>query len=43
MKKELTALGISVDSVRQEHDGRGYSVYIVDPGGNRLELSVKAV
>lgn len=41
MKRELAARGIAVESVRQEHDGRGYSVYVVDPGGNRLELAVK--
>jgi predicted enzyme related to lactoylglutathione lyase len=40
--KELEARGIIVDNVRQERDGRGYSVYVVDPSGNRLELSVRA-
>jgi predicted enzyme related to lactoylglutathione lyase len=42
MKAELAARGIAVESVRQEHDGRGYSVYVLDPSGNRLELSVKS-
>jgi predicted enzyme related to lactoylglutathione lyase len=41
MKKDLASKGISVESVRQEHDGRGYSVYVTDPCGNRLELSVR--
>ncbi len=41
MKQELATLGIDVESVRPEHDGRGYSVYVVDPSGNRLELSVR--
>jgi predicted enzyme related to lactoylglutathione lyase len=41
MKSELSARGITVESVRQEHDGRGYSVYVLDPSGNRLELSVR--
>ena len=41
MKQELAARGISVESVRLEHDGNGYSVYVLDPGGNRLELSVR--
>jgi len=41
MKWELSAAGIEVESVRQEHDGRGYSVYVLDPSGNRLELSVR--
>ena len=41
MKRELSAAGIAVESVRQEHDGRGYSVYVLDPNGNRLELSVR--
>jgi predicted enzyme related to lactoylglutathione lyase len=40
MKQELASRGIAVESVRQEHDGRGYSVYVLDPSGNRLELSV---
>ena len=42
MCAELKARGISVDSVRKENDGRGYSVYVIDPSGNRLELSVRA-
>jgi predicted enzyme related to lactoylglutathione lyase len=41
MKSDLAARGIAVEAVRQEHDGRGYSVYVVDPSGNRLELSVR--
>lgn len=41
MKAELASRGIAVESVRMEHDGRGYSVYVTDPCGNRLELSVR--
>jgi catechol 2,3-dioxygenase-like lactoylglutathione lyase family enzyme len=41
MRKELEARGIAVDSIRQGREGAGYSVYVVDPGGNRLELSVQ--
>lgn len=41
MKRELADRGITVESVRLEHNRPGYSVYIVDPSGNRLELSVR--
>jgi predicted enzyme related to lactoylglutathione lyase len=41
MKQELATRGIDVESVRMEHDGKGYSVYVLDPCGNRLELSVR--
>jgi len=37
--KELEAKGIRVDEMRVHGNGPGYSVYIVDPCGNRLELS----
>ena len=42
MKAELAARGIAVESVRQGHDGLGYSAYVLDPSGNRLELSVRS-
>ena len=41
LTRELSARGIAVESVRPEHDGRGYSVYVLDPSANRLELSVR--
>ena len=37
--KELEARGVKVDGVRQHGEGPGYSVYVYDPSGNRLELS----
>jgi predicted enzyme related to lactoylglutathione lyase len=37
--KELEAKGIQVDETRIHGEGPGYSVYITDPCGNRLELS----
>ena len=41
LKRELEARGISVESVRQEQSGSSYSVYVIDPCGNRVELSVR--
>jgi predicted enzyme related to lactoylglutathione lyase len=41
MTRELEAKGIAVDSIRKDREGAGYSVYVVDPSGNRLELSVQ--
>ena len=37
--KELEAKGIKVDETRVHGEGPGYSVYVTDPSGNRLELS----
>jgi len=37
--KELEAKGIKVDGLRLHGQGPGYSVYVIDPSGNRLELS----
>lgn len=37
--KELEAKGITVEDTRRHGDGPGYSVYVADPCGNRLELS----
>jgi extradiol dioxygenase family protein len=41
MVKELEARGIEVVDIRRHGDreGTGYSVYVIDPCGNRLELS----
>lgn len=36
--KELEAKGLQVDDLRAHDGGSGYSVYVIDPGGNRLEL-----
>ncbi len=37
--QELEAKGVTVENTRQHGDGPGYSVYVNDPCGNRLELS----
>ena len=37
--KELEAKGAKVDEIRRHGNGPGYSVYVIDPSGNRLELS----
>jgi catechol 2,3-dioxygenase-like lactoylglutathione lyase family enzyme len=37
--KELEAKGVKVEDIRPHGDGPGYSVYVTDPAGNRLELS----
>ena len=39
MVKELEAQGIKVENVRMHGTGPGYSVYVYDPCGNRIELS----
>ncbi|MEX2430616.1 MAG: VOC family protein [Dehalococcoidia bacterium] len=38
LKQELEAKGIEVEGIRPHRDG-GYSIYLSDPDGNRLELS----
>jgi len=37
--QELEAKGIKTDGIRPHGKGPGYSVYVVDPSGNRIELS----
>jgi len=37
--KDLEAKGIQVEGTRMHGEGPGYSVYISDPNGNRVELS----
>ena len=37
--REMEAKGVKVENTRQHGDGPGYSVYVNDPCGNRLELS----
>jgi predicted enzyme related to lactoylglutathione lyase len=38
--REIERKGVKVQEVRLHGDGPGYSVYVNDPTGNRLELSV---
>ena len=37
--KELEGMGIEVQGVRVHNEDSGYSIYVNDPAGNRLELS----
>jgi predicted enzyme related to lactoylglutathione lyase len=37
--KELEDMGIEVQGVRVHQEDSGYSIYVNDPSGNRLELS----
>ncbi len=37
--KELESKGAKVSEIRHHGNGPGYSVYVIDPSGNRLELS----
>jgi predicted enzyme related to lactoylglutathione lyase len=39
LMRELEAKGIHADELRLHGQGPGYSVYVIDPNGNRLELS----
>jgi predicted enzyme related to lactoylglutathione lyase len=39
LARELETKGLKVDDIRLHDGSRGYSVYVIDPGGNRLELS----
>jgi predicted enzyme related to lactoylglutathione lyase len=39
MIRELEAKGAKVEDTRIHGDGPGYSLYVTDPCGNRLELS----
>jgi predicted enzyme related to lactoylglutathione lyase len=39
MVQELEAKGIKVENIRMHGNGPGYSVYVHDPCGNRIELS----
>ena len=43
MVKELEGMGVKVEGVRRHGEGPGYSVYVNDPSGNRLELSTDPV
>ncbi|MEC9140429.1 MAG: VOC family protein [Chloroflexota bacterium] len=35
----LEERGVNIEGTRQHGDGPGYSVYVNDPSGNRIELS----
>ncbi len=37
--KDLEAKGVKVDGIRRHENEPGYSVYVIDPSGNRIELS----
>ena len=41
LKREIEAKGIAVDHIRMhgEREPGGYSLYVEDPSGNRIELS----
>jgi predicted enzyme related to lactoylglutathione lyase len=39
LARELESKGLKVHDIRLHDGGKGYSVYVIDPGGNRLELS----
>ena len=39
MVQELQAKGIKAENIRTHGSGPGYSVYVDDPCGNRIELS----
>ena len=39
--REIEARGAKVSEIRRHDDG-GYSVYVIDPSGNRLELSTSS-
>jgi predicted enzyme related to lactoylglutathione lyase len=39
MAQELEAKGIKVENIRMHGSGPGYSIYVYDPCGNRIELS----
>lgn len=41
--KELEAKGAKVVELRRHGNGPGYSVYVNDPSGNRLELAVTSL
>jgi len=43
MVQELEAQGIKVENVRMHGNGPGYSVYVYDPCGNRIELSTDPI
>ena len=37
--RELESIGIKVEQVRPHQGGLGYSLYVLDPNGNRIKLS----
>jgi predicted enzyme related to lactoylglutathione lyase len=39
IKSEIEGKGIAVTEIRTHRDGVGFSLYVNDPSGNRIELS----
>ena len=39
LMRELEKRGAKVENIRKHGDGPGYSLYVSDPDGNKLELS----
>jgi predicted enzyme related to lactoylglutathione lyase len=39
IKSEIEGKGIAVTEIRAHRDGVGFSLYVNDPSGNRIELS----
>ncbi len=39
LTREIEERGAKVENLRKHGDGPGYSLYLTDPDGNRLELS----
>ena len=39
LRKDLEGKGYKVDGIRPHGGGNGYSLYVFDPSGNRIELS----
>jgi predicted enzyme related to lactoylglutathione lyase len=37
--KEIEGKGIKTEGIRRHGNGPGYSIYVTDPSGNRIELS----
>lgn len=40
LKQEIEAKGYAVDRIRPHQGGTGYSLYVTDPSGNLIELSL---
>lgn len=39
LTREIESRGVKVENLRKHGDGPGYSLYVTDPDGNKLELS----
>ncbi|MBV9120062.1 MAG: VOC family protein [Chloroflexi bacterium] len=40
LQRQLADCGVEPETIRNHHDGHGYSCYVRDPDGNRFELWV---